>query len=579
MEHMSRAEGTVADRAQRATEEEVQLFPASLPVEIRNYELLEEIFETGPSTWYRARNTILGHPMIVRRLTIDPERAENVHETFYREQRHTAGLNHPRIHRPVDVFEAEGFLWSAHDHWEGMSSTEYVEQRGPLDVATAARLGAQVADALAHMHGKGFVHGKVHPQGIGISDRGDAQIYNLVKSADLAAGIWPLREAVQGLSAFTAPEEHAGQVPTASSDLYGLAMTLCYWITGVEPLDGETVEEWMLRAKSSKAATGAAPSCSDTPGSLSEAMCGALQPDPEQRRGSVDALGSLLVEVHQRLATEVPSGFTSGVQLAPEAMKGPVEILGRHGAGAFGVVLKAQDTLAGDQLAVKALKPEHRDNGEARQRFLREARAMHAVNHDNVVRIHAVGEQRGTPYAIMDFIAGPNLNDVIRLEGKLDPDRVREIGSGIARGLAAIHEQGIVHRDLKPHNILLADGEVPLIADFGVAHELEATRITGTGGVVGTPIYMAPEQFGGEPVAASGDLYALGTMLYEMLTGQPPFAGRDLVQTIRAIREDEPAPLPDDVPHDLAKLVLCLLQKDPAKRHECAEDIAEALEG
>ena len=177
----------------------------------------------------------------------------------------------------------------------------------------------------------------------------------------------------------------------------------------------------------------------------------------------------------------------------------------------------------------------------------------------------------------MDFIAGPDLHQVITATGHLEPMRAARIGAGIARGLAAIHDQGIVHRDLKPHNILLAEGERPLIADFGVAHELDATRITGTGRLVGTPLYMAPEQIGRDDLTSAADLYSLGTMLYEMFTGDAPFAGLDLVNTIRAIREQDPEPLPDRIPAELRFIVERLLAKAPEDRPPNAAAVAESL--
>ncbi|MHC5010159.1 MAG: serine/threonine-protein kinase, partial [Planctomycetota bacterium] len=284
------------------------------------------------------------------------------------------------------------------------------------------------------------------------------------------------------------------------------------------------------------------------------------------------------VELYQRLAAELPSGFGPGARLQPACCDVGVEVVGRHGAGAFGVLLKARSAEHGVDVAVKAHKPEHRDNQEALERFLREARALQQVDHPNVVRIYGVGEKEGTPFALMEFISGPDLGTILLKEGALPPARVARIGAGIARGLAAIHEGGIIHRDLKPHNILVASGERPVIADFGVAHSSNVTRMTMTGSIVGTPVYMAPEQFGDDPLTPSADLYALGTMIYELLAGIVPFAGGDTVTTIQAIRENPPAPLPPEVPPELASVAYRLLEKEPDNRYATAGEIAEDLE-
>ncbi|MDF1700714.1 MAG: serine/threonine-protein kinase, partial [Planctomycetota bacterium] len=303
----------------------------------------------------------------------------------------------------------------------------------------------------------------------------------------------------------------------------------------------------------------------------------ALAADPAERHGSVEALGSLLVEVHQRQAAEVPSGFQTGAVLRPLGCDDGVEVLARHGAGAFGIVLRARARQGGRILAVKALKPEHRDDQNAHERFLREARALQQIDHPNVVGIHGVGEEHGTPYAVMEFVDGPDLGTLLLREGTLSPERTARLGAHIARGLAAIHQEGIIHRDLKPHNVLVADGERPVIADFGIARQRETTRLTMTGQLAGTPLYMAPEQFAGAEPTVAVDLYALGTILYELLSGGVPFLGGDTISTITRIRDMPPPALPEDIPPALRTLTLALLAKDPAERPSDADGVAEQL--
>jgi serine/threonine protein kinase len=447
-----------------------------------------------------------------------------------------------------------------------------------LSVPEAARIGSQVSDALAHMHARGFVHGKVAPRWITVDDRGDCQIVNLVKSADLAAGIWPLRAPVVGLSPFSAPEEFAGQRPTRETDLYGLAATIVFWLTSRFPRGGTTDEEALERARAAAPIVDVRTMRPDVPFVLADALDAALEADPRKRHGSAASLGTLLIETHRRLAAEIPSGFETGVHLLPTGSLESVQLLGRHGSGAYGVVFRARSRSGGSAYAVKALKPEHRHDEEARERFLREARAIQHIDHPNVVRIRGVGEEGGTPYAVMDFVPGPDLGTILIREGTLPPARAARLGAGIARGLEAIHREGIVHRDLKPHNILVAPGDRPVIADFGVARSAQSARLTMTGSFVGTPAYMAPEQFEDVPATPAVDLYALGAILHELLAGQPPFSAKDTISTIRAIRE-QPAPrLPADMPDLLAQIVHRLLEKDPAQRYARAAALALDLE-
>ena len=544
---------------------------------VGNYELEDEIFSSGPSTFFNARNVILGNPIVVRRLTIDPARADDVRATFFREMRHQASFQHPAIWPPLDVMDLDGYLWSVHPTRRGTPSDEKIRTSGPMSLSEASHIGGELADALGHMHGRGFVHGRVAPRWVLVDERG-AQLASFTKSADLAAGIWPLRPAVAGLSPFSAPEELRGHRPTAESDVYSLAATILWWTSMQYPAGGATSEEGMDRVHRGVRRIEIGQVRPDIPAVLAAALDGALHPDPLLRRGSASSLGTLLVETHRRLAAEIPSGFETGVHLLPTGAMQSLQIMGRHGSGAFGVVFRAKSRDGKDTYAIKALKPEHRHDQDARERFLREARALEAIDHPNVVRIRGVGEEGGTPYAVMEFIPGHDLGTLLLKEGALPAPRAARIAVGIARGLEAIHREGVLHRDLKPHNILVAPGDQPVIADFGVARSIRAERMTMTGTFVGTPAYMAPEQFEDVPPSFAVDLYALGAILHEMLTGQCPFTGRDAISTIRAIR-DQPAPrLPSDIPASLADIVGRLLRKKPEERYLDATTLALDLE-
>ncbi len=544
---------------------------------LQNYELGEAFLSVGPSTFFRATNVVLGLPVILRRLSIDPARAEDARATFFRESRHAASLLHPRIWKPLDVLEAEGHLWSVHEQRIQQTSDVLVRAHGPFPMAQAAHLGVQVADALAHMHSRGALHGKVAPRWVSVDEHGDATLINLVKSADLKAGIWPLRPVVLGLSPFSAPEELAGARPTPAGDLYGLAATIAWWLTGRYPRGGDDEAAALERVRDGSPVDTAALR-RDLPQGLAAALKGALEADPAERRGSVAALGSLLAELERRHGADVPAGFEPGTVLPGVCDAGDVRIVERHGSGAFGIVLRARTGDGACEVAVKALKPEHRDDREALERFAREARAMEGIGHENVVRILGVGEQRGTPYAVMEFIAGPDLATLLLREGALEPVRAVRLARGVARGLEAIHRAGVIHRDLKPHNVLVAAGDRAVIADFGVAHHAASARLTLTGQLVGSPAYMAPEQLDERPVTSAADLYALGAMLYELLTGRPPFTGTDTLLTLRRIREEPHAPLPGSAPSGLARLVDGLLAKDPARRPPDAAAVAAELD-
>jgi serine/threonine-protein kinase len=254
------------------------------------------------------------------------------------------------------------------------------------------------------------------------------------------------------------------------------------------------------------------------------------------------------------------------------------EIRGKAGEGAASVVYRAWDRELGRPVAVKILRERVGFDDTARARFRREAQVMGGLSHPNVAAVHDVGEASGRPYLVMELVEGRTLADAL-LERSLDlPARLR-VFEKVARALGAAHAKGIVHRDLKPGNILMTAGGEPKVADFGLAHLSGAEhRLTRTGAVLGTPQYMAPEQVegAGDAVTPRTDVYALGAILYEAVSGAPPHVGTNLAELSRRILQDEPARLGAAGP-DLETVCLKALAKEPARRYADAEALADDL--
>jgi len=260
---------------------------------------------------------------------------------------------------------------------------------------------------------------------------------------------------------------------------------------------------------------------------------------------------------------------------------GPYEVLGVIGRGGMGLVLKGFDPALSRFVAIKLLAPELAAGATARRRFAREAQAAAAVVHEHVVAIHAVDSSGRLPYLVMPYIAGKSLQERIDGEGPLEVRQVLRIGMQVASGLAAAHAQGLVHRDIKPANILLENGvERVKITDFGLARAADDASLTQTGVVAGTPQYMAPEQAGGEPVDGRSDLFSLGSLIYAMCTGRPPFRAGTTMAILRKVIEDQPWPIREvnpEVPEWLALIVARLHEKDRADRFQTASEVAELL--
>src|SRR5438105_1100483 len=238
---------------------------------------------------------------------------------------------------------------------------------------------------------------------------------------------------------------------------------------------------------------------------------------------------------------------------------GGYEIMGVVGCGGMGVVLKAFEPPLNRYVAIKVLGPQLALSGAARQRFTREAKAAAAVVHDNVIAIHTIAEAGGLPYFVMPYLRGPSLERRLQRTGPLAVDEILRIGMQIARGLAAAHAQGLVHRDLKPANILLQEGvDRVTITDFGLARAVDDASITRTGTIAGTPQYMSPEQAKGEFVDHRSDLFSLGSVLYALCSGRPPFRADSTLGVLRRVEEDDPRPIREinaQIPEWLAGLI------------------------
>ena len=271
-------------------------------------------------------------------------------------------------------------------------------------------------------------------------------------------------------------------------------------------------------------------------------------------------------------------------------MVGEYAILRVLGRGGMGVVYKAKHRKLERMVALKMVLAGTHASSEQLDRFILEAKAVAHLQHPNIVQIFEVGETEGLPFFSLEFVDGPSLDR--RLGGK--PLASRDAASlmeTIARAMQYAHDHGILHRDLKPANILMTAGGVPKIADFGLAKRLEESSdsaSTRTGTIMGTPSYMSPEQARGDihGIASSTDQYSLGAMLYEFLTGRPPFVASKPLDTILQVLHDEPIPPRRLLPKldvDLETICLKALQKSPANRYgsclEFAEDLARFQRG
>src|SRR4051812_24944607 len=300
---------------------------------------------------------------------------------------------------------------------------------------------------------------------------------------------------------------------------------------------------------------------------------GCVSQPPERRLGPVDD-GRTLIDSPRASADNSPATMLPGTRL------GPYEVIEAIGQGGMGEVYRARDTRLHRQVAIKTVAARAISDREFLARFDREARAVAALSHPNILAIHDVGTHDGIPYVAMELLEGATLRSLIGSSPLLFPT-VLDYAVQIGNGLAAAHDRGIVHRDLKPENVFVTrDGHVKLV-DFGLATEpdgwsgTEETRLGQTehGMVLGTAGYMAPEQARGERTDARGDIFAFGCVLYEMLAGRPAFSGDGRIETLHAVLKDCPADLVSlrpEVPPALDRIVRRCLEKTQEGRFQNA---------
>ncbi len=281
--------------------------------------------------------------------------------------------------------------------------------------------------------------------------------------------------------------------------------------------------------------------------------------------------------------------FRTIMRLSPGLRLGPYEIAGPLGRGGMGEVYRARDTRLGREVAVKILPDAYATDASSLRRFEKEARAIAALAHPNIVPLFDVGRQEDVGYAVSELVEGKTLRERLA-EGPLALPEAADIAAQVAEGLEAAHEKGLVHRDIKPENIMLTGRGLPKILDFGLARHAPSALVgseeaptasfeSELGEIVGTVGYMSPEQIRGEPVDGRSDIFSLGVVLYEMVGGRRPFSGQSKIETLNAVLKEEPdfPPAPGATDGELEQILRRCLEKRKENRYHSAADLAHDL--
>ncbi|MBA3501218.1 MAG: serine/threonine protein kinase, partial [Deltaproteobacteria bacterium] len=409
------------------------------------------------------------------------------------------------------------------EHLEGEDLQSIVD-RGPLAFDRATRYIAAACEVLGEAHALGIVHRDIKPSNLFVA-RGDRLVvldFGLAKLIDLASSVTH-DGVVLGSPRYMAPEQIRGARDVGPrADLWSLGATLYHLVTGRPPFPGTTIESVF-----SEILDGPIPALPDGP--LAHVISRALARDPALRFAT---------------ARE----FALALRTRPAELDVRFEILELLGEGSHGTVYRARHRNGGREVALKVLRG---DAQQIRSRFAREAAIVQRLDHPNTVRIYESGvTSDSTPFMVFELVRGRTL--AVELQrGAMLPARLARVATQVCKALEEAHARGIVHRDITPSNILLVDyaGDADFVKllDFGVAADSEAPNLTFTGQTLGTPRYMAPEQVLGERVDGRADLYALGLVMAEALTGTPVFGGSSAIATCAAQVSPDPVPLPPAV--------------------------------
>ena len=511
--------------------------------------------------------------------------SEAARKRFAREASRASSIGDPHIGSVYEVGETDdGRVFLAMALGEGEPLSDRLAH-GSLALDQAVDIGNQVAAGLASAHGEGIVHGALDPTQVMVNSEGR------VKVVGFGAGSLP--GAAERARAYLAPERLAGEPADVRADLWSLGVLLYEMIAGRHPFPAGVKADYVPLARWR---TG-------LPSGLERTVARALAKRPEDRYADANEMRSDLQAVEEtgQLARQggtvlsMPSrpnaGPPSDLPPRPAAPAKSGGMVGRAighyvvkehiGGGGMGVVYKAEDSRLERTVALKFLPPELTRDPVAKARFLQEARAASALEHPNICTIHEVDEtEDGQLYLAMPAYDGETLKRKVE-HGPLPLEEAIDFAIQVGQGLAKAHRQGIVHRDIKPANLIVTGDGIVKILDFGLAKLAGAAGLTRAGFCLGTPSYMSPEQARGE-VDQRTDLWSLGVVLYEMVTGRPPFRADTDQGIIYSLLTEEPEPirkLRPEVPPELERIVKRMLAKDPDERYPNLDAVIADLRG
>jgi serine/threonine protein kinase len=556
--------------------------PAAAWPTVPGYDILGQLPPGGMGVVYRARQIGLKRTIALKMIRTGVHADPQERARFRVEAEAIASLSHPHIIQIYDCGECSGMPYFAMEFAEGGNLAQRLAGR-PLPAAKAAELLETLAGAVQFIHEHGLIHRDLKPANVLLTDQGVPKLadFGLAKRLDQDLGLTRTR-AVLGTASYLAPEQAAGDKRALSlaADVYALGAILYEMLTGQPPFQAETFEATIHQVLSEEVVP---PSKlrPDVPAEL-EAIClKCLEKDPGHRFVSARALAEDLRRYQNGEPISIPS-FGAFEWHARSARRAGYELLDILGAGIGGIVYKARHLSLQRTVAIKMIAVRGRLEPARLAGLRAEIEAVAQLHHPNIVEVYDFGEQNGEPYIAKEYVAGGNLAE---FAGLLKPaEQTAALVETLARAVHHAHQQGVVHGRLKLSKVLLGTDGTVKISGFGLARVLGDAMPTAAPDrwYSGLSSCLAPEQVAdltGAPDPAT-DVYALGAMLYELLSGRPPVLAdtiRDTLEQVRFGKPEPPRQWRPEVPRELEAICLKCLEKEPAQRYPSAAALSEDL--
>jgi len=555
----------------------------ALPGEVLagRYEILAKLGEGGMGAVYKARDRELDRSVAIKMLRPELANQSDIVMRFKNELILARQITHRNVVRIFDISVGGGTKFITMEFVEGEDLQHRIADAGALPLDEALTIFRQALAGLGAAHQEGVVHRDLKPQNIMVDPRGRVFLMDFGIASSAETSGMTRTGALMGTPYYMSPEQARGESADARSDLFSMGVMFFTMLTGVLPYRAASamdslIKRTCIKAERVRSINPAIPEYIDA----IVAKC--LEMRPERR---YQTAAEILADLEAKDSPPaVEAGSTGGdltlFEHSPGTLFGPrYRIDSLLGKGGMGTVYKAWDTELDRPVALKLMHPARAGDRTSFDKLKQEILLASGISHRNILRIHDLGDVDGIKFISMAYIDGTDLAEIIADDGRLPVERAVPFAMQLCEALQSAHDEGVLHRDLKPQNILVNKENQVFISDFGLATR---PAVAGTQEIQGTPQYMAPEQVEGKALDSRSDLYALGLILYEMVTGARPFGSDTIMQTmIQRVSQPprNPKLLNPELPDDLTAVILKCLEKDPARRYQQASELLAALKG